>query len=256
MEDIKVPQVSVILSTYCRNRGEGTCSNLLRRAIESVISQSFSDFEFIIIDDGSVDGSEQVCIEYADKDDRIKFFRFEENSGIPAKRYNDGILMSQAPYITFMFDDDQWYPNAIKYLHDAITKDHKDCGMVYGLTDYINVKTGEPLQLNFGAEWSWERIDKHNFLCNNSVIVKREVIDEVGGYDENPILRRLCDWDLWWRIGKKYKVERILKLIGRVYAFHHDSIGVTVDYDLPAIKSIQTKADRKIRLMGELKKKN
>lgn len=252
---MSTPKVSVIMATYCRNRAEGNCDNLLRRAIESVLSQNFEDFEFIIIDDGSQDGSQQVCEEYAKKDERIKYYRYEENSGLPAKRYNDGMLMSSGEHIAFMFDDDNWFPNGLTYLYESITGENKDCGMVYGLTNYMNVKTGVPLQLNFGGEWSWENIDKNNFLCNNAVIVTREVIDTVGGYDEDSIMRRLCDWDLWWRIGRQFKVKRIIKLIGEVHAFHDDSIGVTVDYDYPAIKALQTRPGRKVRLMGELKKK-
>jgi glycosyltransferase involved in cell wall biosynthesis len=218
------------------------------------LAQEFKDFELILIDDGSKDGSKNVCEEYAKKDERIKFYRFEENSGLPAKRYNDGMLLSQGEYFTFMFDDDKWYPNALTYLYNA-TQENPEYGMIYGLTNYMNVKTGTPLQLNFGLEWSWDLIDKQNFLCNNSVIVKREVIDVVGGYDEDPIMRRLCDWDLWWRIGRGYKVKRILKLIGEVHAFHDDSIGVTVQYDINAIRELQTRPNRKVRLLGELKKK-
>lgn len=248
------PKVSVVMSTYNRDRAEGSCPSLLKRALDSILSQTMKDFELILIDDGSTDNTKAVCDEYAQKDKRILFYHFEENSGVPAKRYNDGILLTTTPYITFMFDDDKWYSNALSYLYKAITEDHKDAGMVYGLTNYMNVKTGQPLALNFGEEWSWELIDQRNFLCNNSVITKRDVIDDVGGYDEDLIMRRLCDWDLWWRIGRKYKVERIIKVIGEVHAFHEDSIGVNIDYDYDAIKKRQY-SDRKVRLQGELKKK-
>lgn len=249
------PKISVIMSTYCRNRSEGACDNLLKRALNSIIGQTFEDFELILIDDGSTDGSEVVCREFADKDSRIRYIRFDENSGVPAKRYNDGMEIAKGDYITFMFDDDLWFPNALKYLYEAITGEHKDCGLVYGLTNYMNVKTGEPLALNFGGSWSWEKIDKQNFLCNNAVIVTKEAINTVGGYDEALIMKRLCDWDLWWRIGKDFKVARILKVIGEVHAFHQDSIGVTVDMDFNEIKKHQLNPDRKVRLAGSSKKK-
>lgn len=248
-------KISVIMSTYCRNRSEGSCLNLLKRAIDSILVQTFTDFELILIDDGSNDGTVDVCREYADKDKRIKFYRFDDNSGTPAVRYNDGIEMSSGEYITFMFDDDKWYPDALKHLYDGIKDESDNVGMVYGLVNYMNVKTGTPLALNFGEVWSWELIDQRNFLCNNAVITKRDVINDVGGYDEDPIMKRLCDWDLWWRIGKKYSVKRITKLIGEVYAFHKDSIGVTIEMDFPAIKALQTKAGRIVRLQNELKKK-
>jgi glycosyltransferase involved in cell wall biosynthesis len=249
------PKVSVIMSTYCRNRGEGACDNLLKRALDSVLGQNFKEFELILIDDGSIDGSQKVCQEYADKDERVKYVRFDENSGVPAKRYNDGMEMARGEYIAFMFDDDLWYPNALTYLYEGITVTHPECDLIYGLTNYMNVKTGEPLALNFGGEWKWEVIDKQNFICNNAVIITRDVVNKVGGYDEALLMKRLCDWDLWWRIGKDHKVKRILKVIGEVHAFHSDSIGVTVGMNFEEIKKHQLKPQRTVRLQGQLKKK-
>lgn len=243
------------MSTYCRNRKEGNCENLLKRALDSILAQTFTEFELILVDDGSTDGSHEVCKEYADKDKRIFYKRFDENSGTPAKRYNDGMMMSTAPYITFMFDDDKWYPNALKYLYEAITVEHKHHGLVYGLVNYMNQRTGAPLALNFGADWSQEAIEKQNFLCNNAVIVPRDVINKVGGYDEAPIIKRLCDWDLWLRIGREYPVKRITKLIGEVYAYHDDSIGVTIELDMEGIRKHQEGPERILKLQGELVKK-
>ena len=167
--------VSIIMSTYSRNRSEGNCPNLLRRALDSIVNQTFKDFELVLLDDGSVDGSEQVCREYADKYKFINYIRFEENSGLPAKRYNDGIDASKSDYIMFMFDDDKLYQNAVKELYDAITEKYSGFAMVYGLVNYMNASAGGPLAYNFGAEWDVERIKSQNFLCNNSVIIKRSV---------------------------------------------------------------------------------
>src|SRR5262245_15658078 len=88
------PIVSVILSTYNRLRPEGCCKSLLGRAIESILAQTYPSFELILIDDASTDGSADYCKHIASNDPRVRFFPFQENSGIPAIRYNFGISVS------------------------------------------------------------------------------------------------------------------------------------------------------------------
>jgi glycosyltransferase involved in cell wall biosynthesis len=247
-------QISIIMSTYCRNRPNGDCPNLLRRAIDSILAQTFIDWEFILIDDGSKDGSEKVCREYALKDARIRYVRFEENSGCPARRYNDGMKMAQSPYFMYMFDDDYLYPHAMQCLYEAKTKTFPQCGMVYGLADYVDAKTGEK-KMGFGEPWNMEVLSNRNILGNLSVIVPRTTINTVGGYDENPILRRWCDWDLWKRIGMKFPVERVSVSVGCVMHSSPDSIYKTVrlsDDDTKKISEIQTIQCRHVRLQGEI----
>ena len=120
---------------------------------------------------------------------------FEKNSGLPAHRYNQGMSFARGRYFTFMFDDDLWHPHALQTLHDGITK-YPECGMIYALVDYILTLDESHSQYGFGREWSWKKLKEDNFLANNAVILKREVIDILGGYDEDPVMRRLCDWDL------------------------------------------------------------
>lgn len=230
---IKNPKISVIVSTYNRLRREGDCDSLLKRALDSILNQTFTNFELILIDDCSSDNTKDYCKEIVGRDPRVKFFHFKKNSGLPAKRYNFGISVSCGKYLTFMFDDDQLELNALEDLYQAIEGRYKNCGMVYGLaTIYCGSDRDNPDIL--GEKWSWNKIHFHNFISNNSVILKRSVIDIVGGYDENPIISRVCDWDLWWRIGRKFQVGRIQSKIGIVYSQLPDSIGLTrvLDWDV------------------------
>ena len=105
-----MPKVSMIMSAFRRNHGDKNCPNMLRRSLDSILGQSFRDFELVLIDDGSTDGTEQVCREYEKLDSRIRLYRFEKNSGLPAKRYNDGMRLAQADYFMYMFDDDTLFP--------------------------------------------------------------------------------------------------------------------------------------------------
>lgn len=246
--------VSVIMSTYCRNRAGFQCRNLLRRAIDSVLGQTLTDFELVLIDDGSKDGSADICREYAAKDKRIRLFRHEVNSGRSAQRYNEGMKAATTGYFTFMFDDDLWMPSAIETLYGAITGQHNGCGMVYGFTELVDTQTGKKYP-DFGDAWSMAEIYKKNILGNLSVIVTRQAINSVGGYDESPLFRRCCDWDLWMRIGAKFPVARIPKMIGTSFVYNKDSVGMTVglsNEDLSRIRAIQKRPDRVVQLQGEM----
>lgn len=239
--------VSVIMSTYCRNRAATGCPNLLRRAIDSVLSQTFKDFEFILIDDGSKDGSEAVCREYAAKDNRIRYVRHDDNCGLPAVRYNEGMLIAKSDYFMFMFDDDMWFPKTVSDLHWSITKNNKDCGMVYGksLWDYNGI-----IQ-QIGQDWDLVKQDTINVVPNLAVIVKREVINTVGGYDESETFRRLCDWDLWWRVGHKFKVVCIQKVVAQV-STQPDGLQSNNPLNTQAIKEAQRNPNRVVALQGKL----
>src|SRR4051794_2235791 len=84
------PRISVVTPTYCRN-AEG----LLLRCLDSAATQSFADFEHIIVDDGSTDGSQGVLTDAALRDDRIVYIRHEKNSGLPGVRTNEGIMRAR-----------------------------------------------------------------------------------------------------------------------------------------------------------------
>lgn len=239
-------EVSIIISTFNRNRKEGKCESLIRRALDSIVNQKFESYELIIIDDGSTDGTKEICQEYADKYPFVIFNRHEVNSGIPAVRYNEGIRMAKGKYIMFMFDDDMLYDGAIYSLYNLITTEYKDCGMIYGTVDYYNQE--KIYHLNFGREWDAEQIKTINFIGNLSVIVSKSVFKEVGGYDESQILKRICDWELWKRIGRKYKVSKVPVLIGRVNGCLSDSIGSTAPYESDKISRHIHNVNRKLPL--------
>ncbi len=100
-----MPEISVIMATYNRKK-------YVSRAIESILNQTYKDFEFIIMDDGSDDGSSDVIIQYADKDKRIKYIK-QENKG-QAHARNTGASHSQCKYIAFMDDDDISIPQRLE----------------------------------------------------------------------------------------------------------------------------------------------
>lgn len=245
----------MVMSTYCRNRPEKGCPNLLRRALDSILSQTFEDWELVLIDDCSTDGTEEVCREYAAKDSRIRSFRAKKNSGMPAVRYNEGMRLARSDLFMYMFDDDELYPDGMRFLVEAM-REERDCGMVYGLSNHVDARTGAVLLV--GGDWNYEQLKRDNrfcVLCNLSVIVKKEVVNDVGGYDEDPLFKKNCDWDLWVRIGGSHRVVGIWKLIGRTYQGYADGISKTVDMseeNLREVLRIQGIQGRRVRLQGEM----
>ena len=237
----ETPEVSVIISTYNRFRKEGECESLIKRALNSILNQTFKNFEIILIDDCSSDETKNYCIEAATEDPRIRFYHFKKNSGVPAKRYNYGISVSRGKYISFMFDDDQWELHCLERLYQAIEQQHSHCAMVYGLATLYSGAVRENFE-TLGDPWSWNKIHSHNFISNNSVIIKRDVFGLVGGYDEHPIFYRVCDWDLWWRIGRKFSVARVEERVAIVYSNLPDSIGLNRILDWESCKKRQRSA--------------
>jgi len=96
---MKKPKISIILSTYNRK-------NLLKKAIKSVLLQTFKDFELIVVDDCSTDKTQELVKNFKSKDKRIKYFRMKKNFGNDSQPKNVGILKSEGEYIAFLDDDD------------------------------------------------------------------------------------------------------------------------------------------------------
>lgn len=221
------PEISVVLCTYRRNYGDEQCPNFFIRAMDSILQQTFKDFELILIDDGSTDGTAEIAKKYAENDVRVRYIRFDPNSNAPAMRYNQGIGFARGKWVAFMFDDDAWLPNALEDLHRSIAPLPPIYGMVNGTVEYNHSVDGvnQIIDSNFGHQSdSFRKMFLTNKLANNSVLIRREVFDLVGGYDESPCMRRICDWDLWIRIQMRYKTKVVPKQVAKVYAGLADSL--------------------------------
>jgi len=187
------PEVSIIIPTYNREK-------LLTRAINSVLTQTFKNFELIVIDDASVDNTEKILKEFQKKDKRIKYFKNSQNKGVSESR-NIGMRMARGKYIAFLDSDDKWLPRKLErqlqfikdknvklvtcwaYINDEIRKKK----YVYKVPYYKN-----PLP----------KILKENYILSSpsSIILKREIIDKVGFFDS--LIKFGEDWDYWIRVIK------------------------------------------------------
>ncbi len=230
------PGATVVVPTYARNK-EG----MLTGCIESVLGQTFKNLEFIIVDDGSTDGSEAVIKNFADRDPRIVYVRHEINSGLHAIRMNEAIMLARSPYIAFMFDDNLWYPEALQVMVD--TMQAKGADFVHGLVEMPR----ENDKIVFGTmPPTPELMRLVNTIPNGAVMCSRFFFETVGLYDPHILMRRLCDWDLWMRAYRHglrcAAVNRVLGVERGVIS--PTSLGNTILLDYKVSLSYMSDTDR------------
>lgn len=179
----------------------------VRKTVESVLGQTFGDYELIIIDNGSTDGSSEVVAGFTDS--RIRIVRLEKNVGVSNAR-NKGVSLSTAPYITFLDADDWWEPTFLEEMRGLIER-HPDAG-IYG-TGYYIVKNSKKRLAPIGVDEGFVEGEINycavytKTLCmpltSISVAIPRAVFDESGGF--KPHLKLGEDFDLWIRIALRHK---------------------------------------------------
>ena len=182
------PEISIIIVTHNRPQG-------LLKAIDSVFKQTFQNFELIVLDNGSsTDSYKKIDLEVFNSD-RFRYLYFEDNAKV-GKRLNQGISLSRGDYITFLTDDSDWCPEALDHLIDGISS---GLDLVCAKNKTLDFNTQRYIPNNFGNyTWKEGEIKFHNPIHITSVILKRDLIDRVGGFNEDYI--RAYDLDLWNRI--------------------------------------------------------
>lgn len=195
------PEVTVILPTYSRGN-----NGLFESCVKSILNQTFKNFELIIVDDGSTDSTSQHIQNFMTKDNRIAWIRHPKNVGLPALSCNEAYLKARANKIFFAFDDNELETNAIQVLLD-FHKLNSNVKVCYAATKVLT-PNGKVEYLG-ADDFEMEKLWFGNNIPNGTVLVDKEVFENVGLYDPHIAITRLCDWDIWLRIGKKYHIHRV-----------------------------------------------
>lgn len=201
------PKVSVVIPTH--NRPE-----LLKRAIQSVLDQSFQDFEIIVVDDGAEERGEEVVSGFRDK--RINYVANQVSEGAPATR-NKGMVNSKGEYIAFLDDDDEWLKDKLKKQVEALEREDKSVVMVFcGIKKYDEHGNfiEEILSKDNGVVWPFEEILRRSYIWTSTIMIRKEVMQKGVMFDVN--LKKNQEWDLelqLLKIGKFYSInESLVKL--------------------------------------------
>ena len=206
-------EVSVLMSVYNAERYVG-------EAIESILGQGFRDVEFIIVDDGSTDGTSEILRGF--QDDRVILVRNEENIGL-TRSLNRGLELARGKYIARLDADDVSLPDRLEKQVQFLDA-HPDVGLVGCAAEYIDPRGNtlgvqRPLRENLS-----ELLTRHNWFNHSTVVFRRECLDEVGPYRE--AFRYAQDYDLWLRIAEKYEVACMPEPLVRI-RFSPDSFSAS-----------------------------
>ncbi|MBA2859851.1 glycosyltransferase [Methanococcus maripaludis] len=196
------PLISVIMPNYNNEK-------YLPEAIESILNQTYGNFEFIIIDDCSKDNSWNIIQKYAKKDNRIKAFKNEQNLKIVKTRNKGFGLMSPASKYIAIFDSDdismpERFEKQIKFLEK-----NPDYGAVGSHTFIIDENSEIIGKRKYETDFKKiiKNIIKKSPVAQPSVMIGKSVLNEVGHYNEK--YTRCQDYELWFRIAKVFKIGNL-----------------------------------------------
>lgn len=212
------PAVSIILPTYNR-------AALLGRSIRSVLGQSYTDFELIVIDDGSTDETPGVVAGFRDR--RIRYFSLSRNTGAGAAR-NVGIRMARGKFLAFQDSDDEWLPSKLAKQMSAFERGSVRLGMVYSDMQRI-LSDGTEIYFSAPGEPSGRLINpaiRFYQVCDlgvQSTVIKREYLDAAGHFNES--LPALEDLEMFIRLSRRCEFQRLPEPLVKYY----DTQGISHD---------------------------
>lgn len=210
---MNTPRISVLLPTHNR-------ANYLAETIASVLTQTCDDFELVIVDDGSTDSTRALVASHTDP--RVRYI-YQSNRGVSAA-LNTAWRAAQGEYVAMIGSDDVWLPNQLETLLPLIAL-NPSIGLVYARAQAMNIN-GElqPQILGSGLRIPNDPLASvlyGNCICALACLVRRSVLDRVGGFDESLIANE--DWDLWIRMAEITRFAYHNEILAR-YRMHATSL--------------------------------
>jgi len=209
---------SVVLPAY------NTPPDILRRAIDSVLNQTYPYFELIIVDDGSTPSLEPIVREYTDE--RIVFIQHPENRGAGAA-HNTGIKAAKYDWIAFICHDDEWQPNKLEVCVPYIENNYPQYKFFFHFPIVIgDLKEIEGLPFynpkpNTGNYYNNFLLNRDRIIQTSCIIVHKECFEKYGYYDETGVL---IDWDLYLRFSRYIDFYCINEFLSN---YHISPLGMT-----------------------------
>ena len=223
MRDSISPLISIVIPTYNR-------ANLVGKAIQSILDQSYENWELIIVDNYSDDNTKEVIKAF--NDDRILMLSTPRTGSVAASR-NLGVAHSNGEWIAFLDSDDWWLPEKLMYVCKAL---RNDPDLVYHDLQIVNANGASMKQKRTKGQKLKEPIYLDLLLNGNnialsSVVVRKAIFLAVKGMNESPTFFAVEDYDLWLRIAQiTNRFVYISKELG-VYRLHDGNIGRINSFD-------------------------
>jgi glycosyltransferase involved in cell wall biosynthesis len=228
MQDREIP-ITVLMAVHNDEK-------YLRFSIESVLSQSFRAFEFLIINDASTDSIRDIICSF--DDERIHLIDNQENLGLTAS-LNKGLSIAQGKYIARIDSDDLFYPTKLAEQYDLMENDPNVvlCGTLYEQIDSEG-NVLRKIDLPLTAEENYYYLLFKNGFIHSSVMFRRMIVRSLGGYNE--VYKQAQDHELWFRISRNLKVLNLDKVLVQ-FRVHSESISckkydIQLNFSLRVIK--------------------
>lgn len=234
------PLVSVIIPSYNR-------SDLLKRAISSVLVQNYWSFELIVVDDGSTDDTARTVLSFQP---HVKYVK-QENKGVSAAR-NKGAAKAKGAYLAFLDSDDEWLPEKLKTQMNYMVKS----GCKISQTEETWIRNGKL----FNKRLHHAKPEGDIFIPSlsqclvtpSSVVIERSLFEKYGGYNE--LLPACEDYDLWLRMGVNENFGLIRENLIKKYGGHTDQLSAMPVLDKYRVISIYNLLKSGVEIPEEKKK--
>jgi glycosyltransferase involved in cell wall biosynthesis len=215
------PRISVVIPTYNR-------SKLLRKTVQSVLDQTYKDYEILVVNNSSTDDTKEMLESL--KDPRIHILDIQ-NQGVIAKSRNLGMRSAQGEYIAFLDDDDLWLPEKLEK-QTAYLEEHPEYDLVYtpvwtidendARKEYLKIKR-DPVDGRIFYE-----LVRGNYISTLTVMIRKTLLSDIGLFSEDPALRSIEDYDYWLRIALKKQIGFIDEPLA-LYRVHSSGVSKTVN---------------------------
>ena len=232
MKDVKeTPLVSVITVTYNREK-------LLGRCMKSVLNQSYQNIEYILIDSGSTDNSDEVVRGFL-SDSRLRYVRLDENRN-NFLNYNYGATLANGKYITYLDSDDEYVQNKIEKQVELIEKLPEEYGLVYCWMTYFDSSKNNSIDHVHKTELkgfvALEASIRPSVSGTPTLLIRREAFWDCGGFDIES--KMTSDWEFCARFCHKWKVDYVPESLVNVYINHiYERLSVKMRYDKSLLKN-------------------
>ena len=239
MNSPHAPLISIVIPTYNR-------ADLIPKAIQSVIDQTYQNWELIIVDNYSDDGTKEVIHSF--KDPRISMLLIPRTGSVAASR-NLGVLHSKGEWIAFLDSDDWWFPEKLKTVSEVIQNGpdliYHDLQIVSGLDDENSPRKTKSRKLKDPI--FLDLLLNGNDIALSSVTLRKSIFMKVNGMNESPNFFAIEDYETWLRIAKvTNKFAHIPRALG-AYQLHDGNIGKinNFQYLSNALKAYLDELDKK-----------
>lgn len=221
---MKRPLISVVVPVF-------NCEKYIRTCLDSVLDQTFQDYEIIIVDDGSTDNSQNICLKYVTKYPERVEYSYQANKG-PAAARNCGIRLARGKYVSLLDADDYWDNRFLEIMLKELQSSESDIVVCYNyrLEFENNCLLKEEIEMTCAKIATSTDLYKE-FLREDLIggparmLCKKAILDDIGGYDETFWI--IDCWDIWIRFFEKERRVSIVRLPLYYYHVRDDGSNIT-----------------------------